>query len=96
MTHRQFANQKALIAYVEQNGLVHFWEGTHTFAKRQRTFLPDQYELVEVRTSRGVMRAAMLFPKAILEAEWAADAPFHEAMAIKRERLRAKRAAKQT
>jgi hypothetical protein len=38
----------------------------------------------------------MLFPKAILEAEWAADTPFREAMAIKRERwrvLRAKRAA---
>jgi hypothetical protein len=33
----------------------------------------------------------MLFPKAILEAEWAADAPFREAMAIKRERLRALR-----
>jgi hypothetical protein len=36
----------------------------------------------------------MLFPKAILEAEWAADAPFREAMAIKRERLRALRAEK--
>jgi hypothetical protein len=50
MTHRQFANQKALIAYAEQNGRVYLWEGTHTFAKRQRTFSPDQYELVEVRT----------------------------------------------
>jgi hypothetical protein len=84
MTHRQFANQKALIVYAEQNGLVYLWEGTHTFAKRQRTFSPDQYELVEVRASRGVMRAAMLFPKAILEAEWAAGAPFREAMAISR------------
>jgi hypothetical protein len=37
------------------------------------------------------VRPAMLFPKAILEAEWAADAPFREAMAIKRERLRARR-----
>ena len=73
---------------------MYLWEGTHTFAKRQRTFLPDQYELVEVRTSRGVMRAAMLFPKAILEAEWAADAPFRETMAIKRERLRAAREAR--
>ena len=33
-------------------------------------------------------RPAMLFPKAILEAEWAGDAPMREAMAIKRERLR--------
>ena len=40
----------------------------------------------------------MLFPKAILEAEWEANAQLREAMAIKRERLRAlraKRAAKQ-
>jgi hypothetical protein len=37
----------------------------------------------------------MLFSKAIIQAEWAADAPFREAMAIKRERLRAKRTAKQ-
>ena len=44
---------------------------------------------------RGV-RPAMLFPKAILEAEWAADAPFREAMAIKRERLRALRAKRAT
>jgi hypothetical protein len=48
-------------------------------------------EMVEVRTSRGVTRAAMLFRKAILEAEWAADAPLREAMAIKRERLRSGR-----
>jgi hypothetical protein len=34
----------------------------------------------------------MLFPKAILDAERAADAPLREAMAIKRERLRALRA----
>ena len=50
-----------------------------------------RHELVEVRTSRGVMRAAMLFPKVVLEAEWAVDAPFREAMAIKRERLPAAR-----
>jgi len=61
------------------------------FVKRQRLLSTDQYEIVDVRTSRGVRRA-MLFPKA---AEWAADAPFREALAIKRERLRAKRAAKQ-
>jgi hypothetical protein len=68
------------------------------FAKRQRLLSRDQYELAEVRTSRRGVRRAMLFLKAILEAEWAADAPFREAMAIKREQLRAareKRAAKQ-
>jgi hypothetical protein len=34
-----------------------------------------------------------LFPKAILQAEFAANAPMRERMAINRERLRAKRAA---
>jgi hypothetical protein len=40
----------------------------------------------------------MLFSKAIIQAEWEANAPLREALAIKRERLRAlraKRAAKQ-
>jgi hypothetical protein len=91
---REFASQKALISYAERKGLISLWEGTPAFARRQRLLSRDQYELAEVRTSRRGVRPAMLFPKAILEAEWPADAPFREAMAIKRERLRAKRAAK--
>ena len=52
--------------------------------------------MVEVKAKRGVTRA-LLFSKAILRAEFAADAPLREAMAIKHQRsqaLRAKRAAK--
>jgi hypothetical protein len=55
---------------------------------------PGTYELVEVRTRRGMTRA-LLFPKAILRAEFEAAAPMREAMRIKRERLQAKREAKQ-
>ena len=51
----------------------------------------EQYEIVEARTSRGVSRV-MLFSKAIIQAEWEANAPLREALAIKRERLRALRA----
>jgi hypothetical protein len=54
---------------------------------------PDQYLIVDVRTSHGVRRV-MLFSKAILQAEWEADAPVREAMAIKRARREAKRAEK--
>ena len=50
----------------------------------------DQYEIVDVRTPRGVRRA-MLFPKAILQAEFAAN---RKVLANKRERWRAKRVAK--
>jgi hypothetical protein len=86
MPRREFATQKKLQDYAERNGKVYLWEGTPAFAKRQRLLLPDQYELVEVRTSRGV-RPVMLLPKAILQAEFEANAPPR-----KRERLRAKRA----
>jgi hypothetical protein len=48
---------------------------------------------VEVRTRRGVTRA-LLFPKAILQAEFKANTPMREALAIKRERLRVRRAEK--
>jgi hypothetical protein len=69
----------------------------HAFAKRQQQLSPEQYEIVDVRTSRGMNRA-MLFSQAIVLAEWEANAPLREARAIKRERLgalRAKRAGKQ-
>ena len=91
MAQREFANQKALVAYAEQNDLAYEYEYTPAFAKRQRLLSPEQYEIVEARTSRGVSWVK-LFSKAIIQAEWAADAPFREAMAIKRERLRALRA----
>ena len=91
MPQREFANQKALVAYAEKNDLAYEYGYTPAFAKRQRLLSPEQYAIVEVRTSRGVSRV-MLFSKAIIEAEWEANAPLREAMAIKRQRLRALRA----
>ena len=104
MLVREFANQKSLIDHAERNGLVYLWETMPAFARRQRMLSPmpaftkrqqllstDQYEIVDVRTPRGVRRA-MLFPKAILQGEFAAN---REVLASKRERWRAKRAAKQ-
>jgi hypothetical protein len=38
-----------------------------------------------------MIAAFLLFPKSILRAEWEANAPMREALAIKRERLRTKR-----
>ena len=40
-------------------------------------------------------RHSKIVTKAILKAEWEADAPSREALAIKRERLRARRAEKE-
>ena len=92
MSEREFANQKALQEYADRNGLDFVWEYTPAFAKRQRLLSGEQYEIVEVRTSPGVSRV-MLFSKAIVQAERDANAPLREAMATKRERWRAKRAA---
>jgi|HubBroStandDraft_6_1064221.scaffolds.fasta_scaffold883877_1 hypothetical protein len=92
MSEREFANQKALQEYADRNGLDFVWEYTPAFAKRQRLLTPEQYEIVDVCTSRGMSRA-MLFSKAIIQAELEVNAPLREAMAIKRERWRARRAA---
>ena len=103
MPVREFANKKALIDYAEQNGLVYVWAFSireqvvsPAFTTRQQLLSPDQYEIVDVRTHRRGVRRAMLFPKAILQAEFAANATVRQRMAIKRKQLRAKRPAKQT
>jgi hypothetical protein len=91
-----FANQKELIDYAEAHDLAHAFEGSGSFAKRWRLAQlaqPGRHMLVEVQTSRRLTKA-LLFPRAILRAEAEADRPFREARAIKRERLAAKRAAK--
>jgi hypothetical protein len=96
VTSAQFENQKALQEYAEAHDLEYVWEGMKAFPKRWRLAQlaqPGTYELVEVRTKRGVTRA-LLFPKAILRAEFEAAAPMREAMKIKRERLQARRAAR--
>jgi hypothetical protein len=42
---KEFANQKALIDYAEQNGLAYEYEYTPAFAKRHRLLPPEQYEI---------------------------------------------------
>jgi len=64
MARREFATQKTFHDYAERTGQAYLWEGTAAFGKRRRLLSPDQYEIVDVRTSRGVRRA-MLFPKAL-------------------------------
>ena len=98
MQARQFASTKAMLDYAEQNGLVYVWavierqrQLSPTFIKRQVQLSPDQYEIVDVHTSRGV-RQALLFAKAILQAEFEAN---RDVLATKRDQWRAKRAAKQ-
>ena len=98
MQARQFASPKALLEYAEQKGLVYVWAIIErqqvlspAFIERQQRLSPDQYEIVDVRTSRGVRRA-MLFPKSILQAEFEAN---RDVLVMKRECLRAKRVAKQ-
>ena len=96
MRQGEFENQQALYDYADAHDLAYIWEGMNTFAKRWRLAQlsrPGEYHLVEVRTKRGITRA-LLFPKAILRAEFEANASLREALEIKRERLRAKKATK--
>jgi hypothetical protein len=90
MNAQTFRDQHALLEYVEEHDLAYAWEGMTAFSHRLRTLAPGQYEIVEVRTKRGVTRA-LLYPKDILRSEWEAGAPMREALVIKRERLRARR-----
>ena len=64
MSRREFTSQKALQDHAEQTGNVCVLEG---IAIRQRQLSPDQYEIVDVRTSRGVLRSALLIPKTVFE-----------------------------
>jgi len=94
---KAFENQKALRDYAEAHDLEYVWEGMRAFTKRwqlAQLAQPGIYELVEVRTRRGMTRA-LIFPKAIMRAEFDAEAPIREAMRIKRERLKAKRLSRQ-
>ena len=65
MPRRTFASEKELQDYAGQTGKVCRLEGV---AKWQRLLSPEQYEIVEARTSRGVSWV-MLFSKAIVQAE---------------------------
>ena len=53
---QEFVGQSELQEYAERNGLDYVWEYTRTFAKRQRLLAPEQYKIVELRTSRGLSR----------------------------------------
>jgi hypothetical protein len=56
----EFANQQAFRDYADAHDLAYLWEGTNAFAMRWRLAQlsqPGTYELVEVRTKRGVTRA---------------------------------------
>jgi hypothetical protein len=97
MQRGEFANQSELRDYADAHDLAYVWEGTNAFAKRWRLAelsRPGEYHLVEVSTKRGRTKA-LLFPRAILRAESEADTPLREALEIKRQRLRAKKVAKQ-
>jgi hypothetical protein len=65
---REFSDQKALQDYVKLHDLVYLWEGTRPFVMRYAQLSPEQCEVADVRTKRGVTRA-LLLPKALLRAE---------------------------
>jgi hypothetical protein len=83
---REFPNQKALQDYVRLHKLAYLWECKRPFARRLAQLSPEQCEVVSVGTRHGTARA-LLFPKAILLAEWEVQRPLPRRLALKRERL---------
>jgi hypothetical protein len=81
MPRREFASEKALRDQAERIGDFCAFEGSATFAKWRRLLSPEEYEIVDVLTSRGVRRA-ILFPKAVLR-EKAALGPLRETLTKK-------------
>ena len=81
--HAEFKDHIEMQEYAERSGLDYAWAGTNLFAKRERTLPPDQFEVRPVRTKRGTTMVG-LFSAAITRAERKADAPYREAMAVKR------------
>jgi hypothetical protein len=67
-----------------------FWSECTSKEKSPEPDTPQSLKLIS-RFNRP-LRSSRPAAQAILLAEWEADAPFREAMAIKRERWRAKRA----
>jgi hypothetical protein len=63
MPRREFATQKKLQDYAGRIGDTYYGKARQRYAKQQRVLSPDQYEIVDVRTSRGVREA-------IIQAEW--------------------------
>jgi hypothetical protein len=74
--------------YAKANGLDYVWEYTPAFEKRRRTLSPEQFEIREVRTRKGITKV-LLFSTEIIRAEWLADKPRRDRLAKKRKRLRA-------
>jgi hypothetical protein len=66
MPRREFASEKALRDHAVQIGEFWAFEHSPTYVKWQRLLSPEEYEIVDVLTSRGVRRA-ILFPKAVLK-----------------------------
>ena len=58
----KFANQIELHRYAKLNDLAYTWAYTRAFDRWKQLLAPGEYELVDVRTSQGTIRA-MLFPK---------------------------------
>jgi hypothetical protein len=91
ITWSLLTNEKSLRAYnAERNNLAYEYDTPPPSPSGNGS---DRWSIRDYRvhTSRGMNRA-MLFLKAIIQAEGEANAPLREAMAIKRERLQAPRA----
>jgi len=85
-----FKDHVAVHEYAQAHGLEYVWEYTPAFEKRKAGLAPEQFEIREVRTRKGITKV-LLFSMEIIRAEWLADKPRRDRLAGKRKRLRARK-----
>ncbi len=90
MDREPFTDHAAVHDYAKRNGLEIAWAYSPAFEKRRRTLSPDQFEIRDVHTRKGITKV-LLFSQEIIKAEWLADKPRRDRLAAKRKRLRAKK-----
>jgi hypothetical protein len=61
MNPEPFTDPAALHRYAKAHGLEYAWAYSPAFNKRLRTLSPEQYELREVRTRKGVTNVLSLY-----------------------------------
>jgi hypothetical protein len=90
MIREPFKDNIELYDYAKRNGLEIAWAYSLAFEKRRRMLSPDQFEIRDVHTHKGITKV-LLFSQEIIKAEWLADQPRRDRLAAKRKRLRAKK-----
>ena len=91
MNREPFPHHQAVHDFAKTHGLEYALEGTAAFEKRLHTLAPNQFQILAVHTSKGMIEV-LLFSKEIIKAEARSfDTPQRRASrAVRLRRLKAR------